>query len=336
MLLLLLFCFSLVGCDQSQRARRAREAEKVALLEAELARIQENRARALAEKTRAIARRQEAILQAQKSLLKPKKPAELTEGGSNKTDSGATQLGTEFVNVVGMQLVLIPHGEFKMGSDDGYDNQKPVHQVQIAKSFYMAMTEVTQEQWEKVMQSTPWKETGRDKEKAKSNGEHAASYISWEDAVLYCELLSKIEGKTYRLPTEAEWEYACRAGSETAYSFGDDIGELKDFAWFKDNAPNVGEDYVHAVGRKKPNQHGLFDMHGNVWEWCYDEYVADYSTQLTPNNATGSLPASDTSRVMRGGSWHDPALVCRSAYRYHYFTSYRFNSFGFRVVCESE
>ncbi|MBT5122983.1 MAG: formylglycine-generating enzyme family protein, partial [Planctomycetaceae bacterium] len=170
-----------------------------------------------------------------------------------------------------MKLKLIPAGTFLMGSpesEEGHEDDETQHKVTISKPFYMQTTEVTQGQWKAVMGTEPWK--GEDD--VKEGPDYAASYVSWDDAIDYCKKLSEKEGKTYRLPTEAEWEYACRAGTETAWSFGNDEKELGDYAWNLKNAYDIGKGYAHQVGQKRPNAFGLYDMHGNVYEWCHDYY----------------------------------------------------------------
>ena len=153
--------------------------------------------------------------------------------------------------------------------------------------------------------------------------------VSWNDTQEFCEKVSALAeeraaGRGYRLPTEAEWEYACRAGTTTAWSFGDQESLLGDFAWFKDNA----ERESHPVGQKKPNPFGLYDMHGNVWEWCSDWY-GDYAS----SSATDPIgPPSGSIRVLRGGSWSYTAGYCRSAYRIRSNPSYRRSHYGFRLA----
>jgi len=168
-------------------------------------------------------------------------------------------------NSIGMRLVLIPPGEFQMGSPAGdgvaSSDEKPHHNVRITKPFYLGVCEVTQEQYERVMAQNP--------SRFKGDPQRPVGYVSWTGAAEFCRKLSEKEGVTYRLPTEAEWEYACRAGTTTRYCFGDDEASLGEYAWYG----SVGR---YPVGEKTPNAWGLCDMHGNVWEWCADWYDADY------------------------------------------------------------
>jgi len=235
-------------------------------------------------------------------------------------------------NTNGMKLNKIPAGTFMMGSPEDetgrykYEHQ---HKVTISKAFYMQTTEVTQGQWKAVMGTEPWKGYGN----VKYAAYYAATQVTRGDAIVFCEKLSKKEGKTYRLPTEAEWEYACRAGTETAWSFGDDEGSLGDYAWCKENT--FGGQYAHEVGLKKPNAFGLYDMHGNVWEWCHDYYGEDYYKNSPEKDPTG--PSDYRSfRVIRGGSRNNISRDSRSAFRgsqLSTFTDYD-SVGGFRVVRE--
>ena len=222
----------------------------------------------------------------------------------------------EVVNSIGMKLKLIQAGTFKMGSEKGEDSEKPVHEVAISRDFYLGVCEVTQEQYDKVMGTNPsnFKGTKRPVEN-----------VSWEDAQRFCRKLSDQEGGTYRLPTEAEWEYACRAGSKTAYGFGDAKAELAKYAWSLRNSK--GE--THDVGQKQPNAWGLFDMHGNVFEWCLDRWPAHYSA-ATQTDPAG--PQKGDRRVQRGGSWNQTAGACRCAFRDPAYPSTTQPWTGFRVV----
>ncbi|MFO7906361.1 MAG: formylglycine-generating enzyme family protein [Pirellulaceae bacterium] len=243
---------------------------------------------------------------------------------------GCSNQQEEITNSIGMTLKLVPAGEFMMGSPEDElhrgEDEGPQHRVRITQPFYLGETEVTQGQWEAVMDTQPW----QGELYAEEGSDYPANYISWEDAVAFCERLSEKEGRTYRLPTEAEWEYACRAGTDTAYTFGDDPSELGEYAWFKDNVDAVGEEYAHEVGRKRANDFGLYDMHGNVWEWCADWYDSDYYGGSPTEDPSG--PTSGSGRVSRGGSWSTDAGHCRSARRSRYSPGYRFITRGFRVA----
>ena len=213
---------------------------------------------------------------------------------------------------VTMKLVLIPAGKFMMGSPTGekdrdYD-EGPRHEVTISKAFYMGVTEVTQAQWKSVMGTEPW--SGRPY--GKPGADHAACYISWNDTTSFCKALSKKTGKTVRLPTEAEWEYACRAGSKAIFSFGDDGTKLGEYAWYDKNAYDKGEKYAHPVGRKKANAWGLYDMHGNVFEWCADWFDSYANAKLMDPQG----PNIGSQRVCRGGGWGSGPANCRSASRF--------------------
>ena len=238
---------------------------------------------------------------------------------------------TEFpsiTNSIGKTFNKIPAGTFLMGSPitekDRLFNEHQ-HKVTITKPFYMQTTEVTQGQWKAVMGTEPWK--GRDYIKEGAN--YAAVYVSWNDAVAYCKKLSEKEGKTYRLPTEAEWEYACRAGTRTTWSFGNDEKVLRDYAWYKENTVNIGEQYAHQVGQKKPNAFGLYDMHGNAWEWCHDYFDPDYYKQSPAQDPQG--PVTGSSRVLRGGAFYYDTRT-RSAAKFD--SGYPSNDYGFRLVRE--
>jgi len=245
---------------------------------------------------------------------------------------------------VTMKLVLIPAGKFLMGSPqtetEREDDEDPQHEVTISKPFYMGIYEVTQAQWRAVMDSEPWE----GKKYVKSGPGNAASRISWDNASKYCQILSKKTGKKIALPTEAQWEYACRAGSKTAYYFGDDASKLGDYAWYKKNASDKNEWYPHATGQKIPNSWGLYDMHGNVAEWCCDRYDGEFyarAENVDPENTTkgefrvvrlGPLRAKSYYRVVRGGEFGSKSYFCRAANRYAFVTFSGISGNGFRVV----
>jgi formylglycine-generating enzyme len=233
-------------------------------------------------------------------------------------------------NTLGMKFNKIPAGTFLMGSpqtEKVRDDNEHQHKVTITKQYYMQTTEVTQGQWKAVMGTEPWKGIQYVKE-----GPNNAASLSWNDAIAYCNKLSEKEGKTYRLPTEAEWEYACRAGTETRWSFGDDEKELGDYAWYREDGYVPDEKYAHQVGLKKPNAFGLYDMHGNVYEWCHDYYEEDYYQQSPAQDPTG--PVTGSFRVFRGGSWFVNSRFTRSAGRNWFVADYRFFLYGFRLVRE--
>jgi formylglycine-generating enzyme required for sulfatase activity len=179
------------------------------------------------------------------------------------------------------------------------------------KNYSIGDTTVTQGQWKQIMGTEPWKGQSYVME----GDDYPAVYVSWYDAVEFCKKLSDIEGKAYRLPTEAEWEYACRAGATTAYYFSDNATELDKYAWFDENAWCAGEKYAHRVAQKSPNQFGLYDMHGNVWEWCDDLY--------------GEGPEY---RMLRGGSWSVNSDGCSAWYRNCNTPELRNFNFGFRLA----
>jgi formylglycine-generating enzyme required for sulfatase activity len=235
----------------------------------------------------------------------------------------------ERANSMGMRFVLIPPGEFMMQrlDSEGHREEGPQHRVRITKQLYLQTTEVTQGQWETVMGTRPWNGQANVRE----GSDFAATYISWQGVQGFCARLSERERVAYRVPTEAEWEYACRAGSTAKYHFGDDASRLGEHAWFGDNAASRNERYAHRVGYKKPGPFGLYDMHGNVWEWCQDWFVVDYDTAAS-NDPVG--PPDGSARVTRSGGWGDWAGRCRAAYRRPGPKTGGGDSSGFRVCFE--
>lgn len=233
------------------------------------------------------------------------------------------KLATSLKNTIGMELILIRSGEFQMGSNDGQWDEKPVHEVAIVKPFYMGRYEVTQAQWRAVMGNNPSRSQGDDL---------PVEQVSWDDAISFCQKLSQMTGQEYRLPTEAEWEYAARGGSTTSYSFGNDVGQLGDYAWFRENSGSQ----PHPVAQKKPNRFGLHDMHGNVYEWCSDWYSSNYYAECQQQGVMTDPQGADSTRsqrrVNRGGSWYGAADTCKSANRASSPASTRLFAIGFRVV----
>ncbi|MGD0900612.1 MAG: SUMF1/EgtB/PvdO family nonheme iron enzyme, partial [Thermoguttaceae bacterium] len=222
-------------------------------------------------------------------------------------------LPVEITNSIGMKLVLIPPGEFMMGVPNSYAvnrrfaldpvwGEKPQHPVRITRPFYLGKYKVTQEEWEAVL--------GKGNNPSQFKGpKNPVEQVSWDDCQQFLKKLSEMAGDprgSYRLPTEAQWEYACRAGSTGDWCFGSNEAELEDYAWYRQNSRGN----THPVGQKKPNGWRLYDMHGNVYEWCADWHDADYYKASPGSDPTG--PLSGSGRVTRGGGWDSPFWWCRS------------------------
>jgi formylglycine-generating enzyme required for sulfatase activity/serine/threonine protein kinase/Leucine-rich repeat (LRR) protein len=272
-------------------------------------------------------------------------------------EAWAKHLGTqvEITNGIGAKMILIPPGEFLMGStdeqmetalkaaeeiktDQGTKDQiqkaeRPQHRVAITKPFLMGATEITMGQFKKFGVTGYQTEA----EKAAEPNTHLkpgyaatddlpVTFVTWNDAVAYCKWLSEQEKATYRLPTEAEWEYACRAGTMTQYSFGEDRALLNQYGWYD----KIANGKIHPVGTKLPNGFGLFDMHGNSYEWCGDYFDEKWYSASSPNDPTG--PAAGSNRVVRGGDWHYNASFCRSAFRFSQPPAARYHNTGLRIV----
>jgi len=224
--------------------------------------------------------------------------------------------------MTGMKFVWIPPGEFMMGSNDGVSYEKPAHGVAIRKGFWLGKYAVTQGEWESVMGSDPSRFISE-------NLRLPVVYVSWNDVQDFIRKVNSRTGKRFRLPSEAEWEYACRAGTTTRYSFSDNESALNQYGWFKGNSGGR----THPVGEKLPNGWGLYDMHGNVWEWCEDCWNADYRGG---SNDEGAMMTGDySSRVMRGGSWGSEPRFMRSAYRTWLSADNLHHNIGFRLVQEN-
>jgi len=235
-----------------------------------------------------------------------------------KDEKQEKKAGDVTVNSAGMKLVYIPAGEFVMGSplnEEGRQGDELQHTVKLTRPFRIGVSEVTQGQWKALMGINRSHFEGDDLPVEK---------VSWKEAEVFCEKLSEKEGVRYRLPTEAEWEYACRAGAAGAFS---GTGNIDDMGWYASNS----EGQTHPAGTKKPNGWGLYDIHGNVSEWCSDIYSADYPEE-TVIDPTG--PAEGKYCVIRGGSWSYFANGCRCAARSSSPASYQFKHTGFRVVME--
>ena len=248
-------------------------------------------------------------------------PAPPTAAPESIVAAPASNDGTLLTNSVGMDLKLIPAGTFKMGDNSFFlPNMQPTHKVTLTKDFFIGVYEVTQEQYERVMGNNP---------SFRKDPQKPVDKVSWDDAVEFCRKLSelpeeKAAGYVYRLPTDAEWEYACRAGTKTVYSFGDDESQLGDFEWYYENSDGG----THPVGQKTPNGLGLYDMHGNVWEWCENRFY--YYAKDSVRDPLG--PSSGSNRVSRGGSYLTLASHCRSAVRFQLKPTESFSTLGFRVA----
>jgi formylglycine-generating enzyme required for sulfatase activity len=248
---------------------------------------------------------------------------------------------------VKMKLVLIPAGEFMMGGKfspaesakkfggqaRNYASEHPRHKVTISKPFYMGVFELTQAQWEAVMDEKPY----AGKMVTKAGPDYPASWMQWKEAKEYCAKLSKKLGRKVALPTEAQWEYACRAGSETEFCYGDDPAKIGDYGWLGGNMIDnqKAKTYARKGGQRKPNAWGLYDMHGNVWEWCLDWYSKDFYAGGNKVDPVCSKEAKTV--VARGGSWYNGAIHLRSAARNSWTgPGYRHYNYGFRVVVAAD
>jgi formylglycine-generating enzyme required for sulfatase activity len=295
-------------------------------------------------------------------------PFDAAEAKRRQTET-AERLGVPVEKVIDLgggvklEMVLIPAGEFIMGSEQSPEDlvkkvdenpmslkatsadfkpEQPQHRVRITRPFWLGKYEVTQEQWEKVMRATPSKFKG---------ARNPVEMVNWDDCQEFLKKLKALEKEQshFRLPTEAEWEWACRAGTRTRFCSGDDEGTLGEYAWYDANSggtlhrvgtkkPNgeyawcdvISGGTTHPVGEKKPNGWGLYDCHGNVWEWCGD-WLDECSHRWAPKvDPTG--PVTGDYHVLRGGGWHNAARFCRSAYRDGNLPDCRYAGIGFRVV----
>ena len=269
---------------------------------------------------------------------------------SKEQEAAARKLAVPvaFTNSIGMRFVLIPSGKFMMGSADSAkearakcvgitaapewaEDEHPRHKVRLTSAFYMSIHEVTGAQLKTVAA------TGKKKKKRRSDGKGSPAHnVPWDEAVKFSEEISKREGRTYRLPTEAEWEYACRAGTTTPFCFGETIStNHANYNWSV--AYGSGQKVETKtkrgpvpVGSSPPNAWGLYDMHGNVWEWCWDWYGKYGEGAATDPKG----PSNGTQRVVRGGCWLNSPGVCRSAKRNSHSPTGPPDNTGFRVIVE--
>jgi formylglycine-generating enzyme required for sulfatase activity len=260
-----------------------------------------------------------------------------------RQDTWAANLGIpkEQTNSIGMKLVLVPSGAFTMGTDrddlrgiNDTSNESPPHQVTILQPFLLGAYEVTQAEYQQVMgsnpSSAPARKSGASDSSVADRGRNPVDTVSWANAVEFCRRLAVSEHtarRVYRLPTEAEWEYACRAGAATRWYCGDDEDDVEDIAWGRANS----DDTTHPVGQKSPNAWGLYDMLGNAHEWCQDWYAPDYYQQSPDEDPIG--PSKGLERVIRGGSYYNPPALCRCASRAGAPVDGS-HVIGFRVLCE--
>jgi formylglycine-generating enzyme required for sulfatase activity len=268
--------------------------------------------------------------------------------GDNKQEHVELQTYKETAGGAGIEMVRVPAGKFTMGSPDGEGeaDEHPQHEVSVS-SFYMGKYEVTQGQWRAVAKLPKMRiDLNPNPSKFDGNDNLPVEQVSWEDAIEFCDRLSRATGKRYRLPTEAEWEYACRATTRGPYA-----GRLDEMGWYGNNSGRIQIDadeiwrtdqgnyakritdngcQTHQVGQKKPNGFGLYDMHGNVWEWCMDWYSDSYYSRSPSTDPVG--PSTGSSRVRRGGSCYNLAAGLRSADRGGFAPVFRYFDLGFRLV----
>ena len=249
---------------------------------------------------------------------------------TNRQSLSAKYFAEDLGNGVSLEMIEIPEGDFLMGSPPDEkgreENESPQHKVTL-KPFFMGKFAVTQAQYQAIMGKNP---------SVFKRNKHPVESVNWNDATEFCQKLTEKTGKTYRLPSEAEWEYACRSGTSTPLHFGETIST--NLANYNGNSTYAGgprgqyRNQTTEVGTFSPNAFGLYDMHGNVWEWCEDALHKSYNN--APNDGRAWIENSDNRfRVLRGGSWYSEPAECRSANRYSFFFTSYFNYFGFRVVC---
>ena len=297
-----------------EEQRQQREAAERAA--AEQRRVEEQRReREAAERAAAEEARQQREAAARAAAEEARRQREMAERAAR--ERAALAMSAEFTNGIGMEFVLIQPGEFQMGADNITPREKPVHQVTISRAFYLGKYEVTQAQWRRVMGNNP--------SRFSNCYLCPVERVSWEDVQTFIDRLNAHEERaSYRLPTEAEWEYAARAGTQAAYHFGDAEQRLGMYAWYEANSGRE----PHTVGGKRPNDWGLYDMHGNVWEWVADWYGAYPSEPVRDPRG----PSSGRARVIRGGGLAHSTDQCRVAFRGGGEPDDRDSYLGFRLA----
>ena len=240
-------------------------------------------------------------------------------GGNNSSGKQGASVITIQVGNVSFEMVKVEAGSFTMGctseQSDCYDDESPYHRVVISNDYYIGKFEVTQELWEAVMGTNPSYFKGFDK---------PVESVSWNEAQEFCAELSRMTGRRFRLPTEAEWEYAARGGNKSTSAKFSGSSSVDNVAWYDGNSSSQ----THPVGKLRPNELGIYDMSGNVWEWCQDWYGSYASnTQTDPHG-----PSSGSIRVLRGGCWDYNARFCRVSYRNYCVPGDRLDSYGFRLL----
>jgi len=248
----------------------------------------------------------------------------------------------QVVNSIGMRFVSIPAGRFPMGSPFSEalrSTDETLHEITLTKSFFLGVHEVTQAEYRRVMGGNPSHFTAANVKDLKDADRFPVEQVSWDDASAFCQKLGELPeekdaGRTYRLPTEAEWEYACRADSKGPFHHGDALAStdanFHGMYPYGEGKPGPWRERTMPVGGFKPNAFGLYDMHGNVWEWCADKYDRDYYLNSPAKDPTG--PKNPERRVARGGSWRNDAARCRSAFRGKYLPDVKVDNVGFRVL----
>lgn len=246
-----------------------------------------------------------------------------------RTRHTAEQFSEDLGDGLCLDLIVIPSGMYRMGSlpNTGSPDEYPQHFVSI-KSFMLGKFLITQAQWKAIMGKLP---------PCRFKGDELpVDRVSWEDAQAFCQRLSKKTRRAYRLPSESEWEYACRAGTTSPFSFGETVTiafvRFNGMHTFRDEPPGQYPHVTSAGGTFPPNPFGLYDMHGNLWEWCADNWLDDYSS--SPRDNSSYQNKDSRYRVVRGGSWHEPPGICRSATRLKVLQTDADEVMGFRVACE--